>query len=197
MQVLRKIALAAAAALTTLAVAVPQQELTNGELQRFIYQPNYPTVCGAAAQAAREMRVKPTTEPAFLHRVMKANITECAATQWAEQHPPLWNTAVFGAAAAALLASRHEPPGEALRDARHAKDWAEDLMGYVHQPGAGMPGPGKNIPSMYRTDAGRIHRDALAIISSIQGSGEAASAGGDGLPRHLQGPGSTPTPPGE
>jgi hypothetical protein len=173
------------------AVSAPQS-VTTQELQRYIYQANYPTWCGAASQAAREMRVKPTTDPKTLHGVMKANITECANTPYAQQRPALWNTAVFGAAAAALLAARHESAAAAIQDATHAKNWSADIVKFTHSPGPGNGGPSSNTPSMYRTNAGRIHNDANALLEALQKAGSGAS--NDGLPSHVSGPGATSAP---
>lgn len=164
------------------------QGVTNTELQRYIYTPNYPTWCGAAGEAAREMRVKPTTDPKTLHAVMKANITQCADTSWVQQRPAVWNTAVFSAAAAALLAARHEQPAHALRDATLAKNWTQDLVNFTHQPNASMPGPGMNLPSQYRTNAGRMNRDAVALISAVQASSAGTTAASDALPEHVGAP---------
>jgi hypothetical protein len=186
---LHRAALAAfAALLPTLAVAASSisapQSVTTEELQRYIYQANYPTWCGAAGLAAREMRVKPTTDPKTLHGVMKANIAQCANTTYAQQHAALWNTAVFGAAAAALLAARHEPPAQALRDATQAKSWSADIVKFTHQPGAANMGPGTNTPSMYRTNAGRIHTDAVALINAIKASTSGGSTPAGTAPAH-------------
>jgi hypothetical protein len=193
---LHRIAILTIAALSpSLAVAAgmsAQQSVTTGELQRYIYQANYPTWCGAAGQAAREMRVKPTTDPKALHGVMKANIPQCANTPYAQQHPALWNTAVFAAAAAALLAARHEPAAEALRDATHAQNWSDDIVKYMRQP-TGAAG----TPSMYRTNAGRIHSDAVALIASLKTEAAGASAPSDALPAHVSAPAAPSHTPGK
>jgi hypothetical protein len=180
-------ALLPAVTLAATAVSAPQS-VKNSELQRYIYAPNYPTWCGAAHQAAMAMRVKPTTDPKTLHGVMKANIAECANTSYAKQHPQLWNTAVFAGAAAALLAARHEPPAHAVQDATHAKNWSADLINFTHSPGAGRPGPGNNLPSSYRTDAGRINNDAVALLNALQAA-SATPASPDLLPDHVTAPG--------
>ncbi len=143
------------------------QSVTTGELQRYIYQANYPTWCSAAGDAARHMRANPTTDPARLHAVMNANIDQCANQPAGQRSAPLWNTAVFGAAAAALLAARHEPLPASLRDAKYAQKWSAMIADYQHQPGA-TSGPGSYNPSMYRTNAGRINRDAVALIAALQ-----------------------------
>lgn len=173
--------------------SVPQS-VTTVELQRYIYAPAYPTWCGASGQAARDMRVNPTTDPVRLHAVMQANIEKCANTSFAKQNPPLWNTAVFAAAAAALLAARNEPAAQALQDATHAKNWSSDIAGFTHQPGAGRPGPGSNLPSMYRTNAGRITTDAVALISALTASGPSATASPDALPDHVPAPAGAASP---
>ena len=186
------LALLSAVARAATAVSAPQS-VTTEELQRYIYQASYPTWCGAANQAAMEMRVKPTTDPKTLHGVMKANITECANTPYAQQRPALWNTAVFGAAAAALLAARHEPAAAAIQDATHAKNWSADIVKFTHTPGPAHGGPSGNTPSMYRTNAGRINSDATALLAGLQKSGSAGSHG-DGLPSHVSSPGGTSSP---
>ncbi len=171
------------------------QSVTTDELQRFIYQADYPTWCGAAGAAAREMRAKPSTDPKTMHGIMKANIPECANTSYAQSHPALWTTAVFGAAAAALIAARHETGAQALEDAHHAKTWSGDLAGFVHTPGPAMMGrPGASTtPSMYRTNAGRINRDAIALISALKSSAS-APVPNDGLPEHATTPTTSATP---
>jgi hypothetical protein len=167
--------------------------VTAGELQKFIYSGIYPNWCGAAGQAAREMRVKPTTDPKVLHGIMKANITECANTSYAQQRAPLWNMAVFGAAAAALLAARHEPPGLALRDATHARNWSADIVKFTHNNPYALRNT--NSPSMYRTGAYRMNQDAIALIAAINAS--MAAPPSDALPEHETGPtGSAPQPAG-
>ena len=198
MRFVQRAALAAVTALVPVAawavtpVTAPQS-VTKDELQRFIYEPNYPTWCGDAGQAAREMRVKPTTDPKFLHGVMKANIPNCANTTYAQQHPALWTTAVFGAAAAALLAARHEGPPQALQDATHAKTWSQDLVNFQRTPGYMATGPGSaETPTMYRTNAGRINKDAVALISAIKAhQSSAAAASPDALPEHASAPGAS------
>jgi hypothetical protein len=159
--------------------------VSNEELQRFIYAPNYPNWCGASGQAAREMRVNPTTDPKTLHGIMRANIVDCANSSYAQSHQALWNTAVFGAAAAALLAARHEPPAPALRDATHAKNWGADLVKFTYQRGTYRA---SGQPSQYRTDAGRINRDAIALINAIVAHYSGAPAP-DSLPAHIKPPG--------
>lgn len=158
------------------ATSTAPQGVTDVELQRFIYQMTFPSWCGAAFQAAQDMRVHPTTDPQKLHAVMKADIDHCANTSWVQQRPAVWNTAVFSAASAALLAARYEPAAAALPDAASARDWSSIIAGFTHQPGAGRPGPGMNMPSMYRTNAGRINQDSIALISALQSAGGASGA---------------------
>src|ERR1700722_9945920 len=86
-------------ALAVNAVSAPQS-VTTDELQRFIYQANYPTWCGQSGQLARERRVKPTTDPKTMHAIMKANITECANTPYAQPHATPWTRAVCDASTA-------------------------------------------------------------------------------------------------
>lgn len=180
------IALAVIPAAAAAQTSTPQ-DVTTGELQRYIYQASYPTWCGSSQQAAAQMRVKPTTDPAFLHSVMKANITQCANTSYAQNHAALWNTAVFSAASAALLAARHEPMPQAMVDAKHARNWSTDLAGFVHTTGPGVPGNGPNVGSVYRTNATRIQSDADALIETYEASASTGSP--DQLPDHVGAPG--------
>jgi len=179
-------------ALAATGASVPQS-VPTAELQRYIYQANYPNWCGAAGQAVREMRVKPSTDPKVMHGIMKANITECANTPYAQQHAAVWNTAVFGAAAAALIAARHETGAAAIQDATHAKNWSEDIVKFTHQPGAGSGGPSQYTPSMYRTNANRMHGDAVALLAALKSSSSGATP--DALPAHVQGPTGTAATP--
>lgn len=170
----------------------PPQEVPNGELQRFIYMGNYPTWCGEAQVLTRRMRVNPSTDPAFLREVMVATIQNCANTNHALQNAPLWNQAVFAGAAAALLAARHQSLSGALRDATYAKDWSAEIINFVHRPGPGRPGSGRNIPSQFRTDAGRINRDADTLIAAIHAASRSTQPAPDSLPNEIPVPHPTP-----
>jgi len=185
-------------ALAVATVTAPHNVSTE-ELQRFIYRNTYPNWCGAAGMAAREMRVKPSTDPSVMHGIMRANINDCANQTYAQQHPGLWNTAVFAASAAALIAARHEAPAAALRDATHAKNWSADIVAYTRQQNTYRQ---SGSPSPYRTDAGRINRDATTLIGAIQtamanapAAAPVADATPDVLPTHAALPGgATPHP---
>jgi hypothetical protein len=193
---------ARSAALTALALLLPSiaaaaatpvsapQQVTIGELQRYIYAPSYPTWCYQAGEAARKMRVKPSTDPATMHAIMSANILNCANTTYAQQHASLWNTAVFAASAAALIAARNEPPAQAYQDATHAKNWSADIAGFTRAD-AGASGLNSSTPSMYRTNAGRINTDAVALLAAIQTAAASAPpstpAPADALPAHAKG----------
>jgi hypothetical protein len=164
---LRLAALAALAAALVPALAAAlnniysaQQGVTTGELQRFIYAPTFPMVCGDAAQVAAQMRVHPASDPKTMHHVMKV-YTACTKTRAAGSNSALWNTALFGAAAAALLAARHEPLPDSLTDAGYAKSWSEALVKFER-------GYNSNQPSYYRTGADRMHTDAVALIAAIK-----------------------------
>jgi hypothetical protein len=198
---LRTIAVFLAAPSVALAVTAYQatQNVTDVELQRYIYEMTFPSWCGDATVAAHDMRVNATTDPQKLHAVMKADIDHCANTSWVQERPAVWNTAVFSAASAALLAARYEPPAAALPDAASARDWSAIIAGFTHQPGAGRPGPGMNMPSMYRTNAGRINKDAIALISAIQSSaatpaGSPAASAGSAAPQAQASAQSSPHP---
>jgi hypothetical protein len=168
--------------------AAAPQGVTGGELQRYIYQAQFPSWCGDAGMVAREFRVKPSTDPKTLHNVMKTYIA-CANGSYAQNHPALWNTAIFGAAAAALLAARHEGSQTALRDATYAANWSQDIVNFTHQPGAGNPGPGSNTPSMYRTNADRMHKDATALIAAFSKAHTSPAPLDTALPAHAAAPG--------
>ena len=171
---------------TVPAIVTAPQSVTTKELQRYIYAPNYPVWCNTAGQAAREMRVKPTTDPKTMHGIMRANIVDCAGAPYAQQHPALWNTAVFAASAAALIAARHEAPAQAFQDATHAKNWSADIAGFTYAD-AGASGLNSSTPSMYRTNAGRINGDAVALLNAIQGQVPQLASPADSLPAHAKG----------
>lgn len=175
--------------LAATSVSAPQ-EVPNGELQKFIYLGTYPTWCGDARVATQKMRANPSTDPAFLQEIMVATIQKCANTSYVLQRPPLWNQAVFAGASAALLAARHESPADAERDAMHAKNWSAEIVAFVHKPGPGHPGPGQNIPSALRTDAGRINRDADALLAALKNVRHPSS---DNLPSQIPVPHPTPS----
>ena len=156
------------------------QQVPTGELQRYIYQAQYPQYCLAANQAARDMRAKSSTDPATMHAIMKANIPECANLQQAQNNLPVFTTAVFAAAAAALIAARHEPPAQAVTDATHARNWGNDLAKLTRNTQYGTP-------SMYRTNAGRIATDATALLAALN-----AAPAGDTLPAHVSNPNAYP-----
>ncbi len=167
MNIVHRAVLAALAVLApSVAVAYPfesTQKVPTGELQRYIWQARYPGFCLAADTAARNFRAKPVTDPATMHAIMKANIPECANTNYAQNNAGVFTTAVFGAAAAALIAARHEPASAAIADATHARNWGSDLAKMTRDNGQGTP-------SMYRTNAGRIATDARALLAAIQGA---------------------------
>ena len=177
--------LAALLPLPALAVTYAPHGVSNVELQRFVYSPNYPNWCGSAGMAAREMRVKPTTDPSALHGIMKAAIVDCAEGSYAQSHQALWNTAVFGGAAAALLAARNEPPALALRDALHAKNWSADIVKFIYQRRTARA---SNQPSQYRTDAYRINQDASALVEAILAQNPGLIPAPDDLPKHPRSP---------
>jgi hypothetical protein len=186
MKSLRRAALAALAILTpSVAFAAypfaSTQNVPTGELQRYIWQAQYPGFCLAAQTAARDFRAKPVTDPATMHAIMKANILECANTNYGQNHLYVFTTAVFAGAAAALIAARYEPPSAAIADATHARNWSNDLARMTRDNGQGTP-------SMYRTDAGRITTDAIALLAAIHGGAPAA----DAFPAHVSNPSMLP-----
>jgi hypothetical protein len=176
------------AALVALAILTPSvafaaysfestQKVPTGELQQYIWQARYPGFCMAAQTAARDFRAKPVTDPDTMHAIMKANIPECANTNYGQNNLPVFTTAIFAAAAAALIAARHEPASAAIADATHARNWGHDLAIMTRDNGQGTP-------SMYRTNAGRINTDAIALLAAINGGAPAA----DAFPAHVSNP---------
>jgi len=147
------------------AIAPPyaaHQSVPDGELLRWIYTLTFPTQCPAAGQAVRNLRVKPTTSPTAMHATANAFL-ECAKTDWAKAHNGLYNMSVFGAAAAALIAARHEPPAAALNDAHFAKKVSAAVASYT------SPNSNYINPSKFRTEANQINADATALIAALKG----------------------------
>src|SRR5271166_5804651 len=105
------------------------QAMTSTQLLQYIYAAQYPQWCGAAGQWANKLRVKPVFDPKTMHAVMKAT-TDCSNTQYAQMHAPVWNMAILGAASAALIAARHEPPEQAILDATRSQKWSSDIVNF-------------------------------------------------------------------
>jgi hypothetical protein len=166
------------------AVVPAPQKVAVAELQRDVYSASYPVWCGAAQQAASAMRFKPTADSEALRGVMVANITGCATTAHAYQHPGLWGKALFSAAAAALLAARSEPPHRALQDATHAQSWAALVANFTFESRPNGQ-PSGDDPLRYRTDAGRIESDAEALIAALRAGGAAVPQPPDDLPNQI------------
>lgn len=144
----------AASAMTT-----AKQGISNGELLRFIYTARYPLGCVDADAAARALRQNPTSDVATLHHIMAVDLA-CARGPYGLHSRELANGAITSASAAALLAARHESGADALRDARAAragsKRVVDDRKDYHFQP------------SIFTEMAGRINRDANALLEAMR-----------------------------
>lgn len=165
-----RVVLAATAFAVPLAAAAGPN-LSDGELQMFVWQSAFPVQCGSAQSSVREMRVDPTTDPTALHAMAQTFIA-CADTPYAANAGALFNASVFAGAAASLLAARHETGAAALGDAENALKGAQLIAGYTRGTNA-HPGSSKDayVPSMLVTDAGRIGTDAQAVIAALGGTG--------------------------
>jgi len=158
----------AVVAVTIVISAVPaNQAISQGELQRFTSIGRYPLGCNDATLAANGLRAKPTTDPALLHEAARV-YRACATGDYGTGSSTLRNQANFNAAAALLLAARHEAATDALRDARASKALADVIAGYTHPRSVQTPALNDD-PSIYRTDAGRIARDAAALLEAMNG----------------------------
>jgi hypothetical protein len=156
--------LATWALVATLAATAPNapQNISNGELQRMASSGQYPVACNDAQIAANGLRSKATLDK--LHAAAKA-FRACALSPYGIGSNALANQANFAAAAALLLAARNdEDVINGSRDARMAATLAETIVAYRRPSSA--TGPSRNNdPSPYRTDAGRIVRDANALLA--------------------------------
>ena len=122
------------------------------------------------------MRVKPTTDPAALHKMIAAFI-KCAKSPYAANNGGLFNVAVFAGTAASLLAARHETGAAALADAQNALKGANLIEGYTRgTTAANRKAPNQNTPSMLLTNAGRMATDARALIATLQPTVSAPAA---------------------
>lgn len=181
----RVLVIAAVAAMAQPAFAVStvpasaNQQVSNGELLRFTYNRFFPIECGDASQAAADLRSKPKSDAATMHNMMHVYYG-CANSVFGKKHPSVYNNAMFGFAAAALLAARHEGPPLQLKDANYAREVSNNLVNFTWQAGAGMYGSVQigngETPSMLRTNAGRIHTDAKALIAALNAQPAAPAA---------------------
>ncbi len=153
----------------TAAPGAANQRVSDGQLLRFVYEGNYPIGCQDAALATYALRAKPTTDPAQLHADAERFRT-CALGPYGQGSDALRNRANFAAASALLLASRYEPAADAVRDAAAAQTLAEQIVGYRRPDGVREPSR-NNDPSPLRTDAGRVARDAGALLASAGNGG--------------------------
>jgi hypothetical protein len=154
------------------------QKISDGELQRFIVNLRFPGTCGAASQSVNAMRSKPTSDPARLHPMI-ATFVECARGPWTSTNGSLFNMAVFAASSASLLAARYETGTAAFSDAQNAAHGADLIVNYQHglRPGQSANNVNQYAPSVYLTDAGRIKRDAAALLATLPPSAHHAAAG--------------------
>jgi hypothetical protein len=153
-------------ALTLLvAAAGTSQSISEGELQRMVTTGRYPIGCQDATLASKGLRAKPTTDPATLHGAVKA-FRACATGPYGAGSSALRNQANFNASAALLLAARHEADAAAMTDAQNARTLAQAIVEYRRPDNLRTPGL-NNDPSAYRTDAGRIARDAAALLATF------------------------------
>ncbi len=172
------------------AVTAPQS-VTKDDCSARIYEPNYPTWCGDAGQAAREMRVKPTTDPEFLHGVMKANIPTVRTRRTRSSIRHCGRRPSSAPAAGGTTAQRADEGRRRLsQDATPAKSWSQDLINFQRTPGYMATGP---VRRRRRRCIGRTpaasDKDAVALISAIKAhQSSAAAASPDALPSTLSAP---------
>ena len=159
---LKPLALALAFATTALHA---NQSISDGELQRFTYSGRFPLGCQEATLAANGLRAKPSSDPARLHEAARV-FHACAVGPYGVGSDRLRNQANFSAAAALLLAARYDQPVTAVRDATDAKTLAQAIVDFRRPRSVQTPGL-NNDPSAFRTDAGRIVRDATALLGPI------------------------------
>jgi hypothetical protein len=156
-----------ALAISMVAALVPtaNQKIADSELQRFITQGHYPSGCSESTLAANGLKTAPTTDPAKL-RLAAGTFHACATSPYGISSYALRNKANFSAAAALLLAARYDDPASAKKEASAAKSLAEGIITFTRPSGA----RGKALdpdPSPYITDAGRIKRDADALLAAL------------------------------
>jgi hypothetical protein len=154
-------------AISLIAALAPaaNQKIADSELQRFITQGRYPSGCSESTIAANTLKAKPTTDAAQL-RLAAGTFHACATSPYGVASFSLRNAANFSAAAALLLAARHDDPASARKEAESARTLAQSIVTFTNPSGAS----GKSRPpdpSPYITDAGRISRDADALIASL------------------------------
>ncbi len=142
----------------------PNQRISDGELQRFTYAQRFPLGCQDATLTANRLRAKPTTDPSQLLEVANT-YRACANGPYGQGSNALANKANFAAAAALLLASRYDTPGNARDEAAAARALADAIADYRRPESVRTPAF-NNDPSPYRTDAGRIARDAAALLAA-------------------------------
>lgn len=165
--------LAAAAALSALLAAPASAMISNtgqgvpgDELLRFVYSRPFPIQCSDAGQAGRDLRANPSSDPAVLHAVMSVYLS-CANSPAGRHSAELYNNAMYGFAAAALLAARHESATAQSDDLRSAQTASRAIVEFYRSPRS-FQGPQPVDPSIFRTNAGRIDADATALLTAIE-----------------------------
>jgi hypothetical protein len=148
----------------TLIAAAPQH-VSDGELQLFIARSRFPTGCGSAQTATNALRAKPSTDPAVLEAAAKT-YHACAVGPYGLHSNELANLSYFAASSALLLAARHSTdPDTAHHDAKYAAAYAQTIIDFRQTPGnRGFSRPPN--PSPLITDAGRIKKDATALLAA-------------------------------
>jgi hypothetical protein len=153
---------AVALAVLIVAVAAANPSVGDGELQRFTWSGTFPAGCTDAREAGRELRAQPTTDAPRLHAAATAFLA-CADGPYGRTYA-VRNLGRFNAAAAYLLAARHEPSAAAQADAQKAHTLAGDVAAFRQPATATGNRMNQGQPSSLETDALRIQRDAAALL---------------------------------
>jgi hypothetical protein len=155
-----------ALALAVVVAAGPaSQHISESELARLASSGKFPVACGDATLAANGLRVKPSIDPDRLRGAAQA-FRDCATGPYGLHSNRLALQSNFNAAAALLIAARHEAPASARADAAEARALTQSIIDF-RQP-AGARGPLRDPdPSPLITDAGRINRDATALLAGL------------------------------
>jgi len=155
---------ALALAAVVAAGTVPQH-ISPDELARLAYDARFPIGCGGATLAANGLRAKPTTDPARLREAAQA-FRDCATGPYGLGSNRIAIQSNFSAAAVLLIAARNEPPATARADAAEARALTQSIIAFRQPPGARGPLRDPD-PSPLITDAGRINRDATALLAAL------------------------------
>lgn len=169
--------------LSTTSLAGASENVSDGELQRFVFQSHVPIQCGDAAVSVNRMRSNPTTDPAMLHAMIRAFV-DCAKSPWSTNDGPLFNTAMFAASSASLLAARHEDGLAASVDARNVVRGTQVISDYERgvDPGRSARRVNQFAPSPYITDANRIESDGKALVVALPPPADESLPPSDAVP---------------